>query len=122
MILYTAGTCLQAQLTSAFCAAADVLALRPARSASNVTPKQQRHTHNTRLTPEKPQHGGARPGAGRPKKENRDPTTPPALSLGPKVLMEEAKTREEYCQQQEQLTNSKGRSWSYHECTLILTW
>ena len=34
--------------------------------------------------------------------------------------MEEAKTRDEYCQQQEQLTNRKGRSWSYHECKLIL--
>ena len=35
--------------------------------------------------------------------------------------MEEKKTRDEYCQQLEQLANRKGRSWSYHECTLILT-
>jgi transposase/DNA modification methylase len=36
-------------------------------------------------------------------------------------VQEEKKTRDDYSQQLEQLANRKGRSWSYHECTLILT-
>jgi hypothetical protein len=105
----------------AFCVDGDVLELRPIRSARAVAAVPQRHAHNTRLTPEKPRHGGPRPGGGRPKKENRDPNIPPALRLGPEARREEAKTRDEYSQQQEQLANRKGRSWSYHECALILT-
>jgi hypothetical protein len=81
----------------------------------------QRHTHNTRLTPEQPRHGGARQGAGRPKKENREPNIPPTLKLGPEARKEEGKTRDGYSSQVEELANRKGRSWSYHECTLILT-
>ena len=29
--------------------------------------------------------------------------------------------RTQYQQQQHELSNSRGRTWSYHECTLILT-
>jgi hypothetical protein len=79
------------------------------------------HTHNTRLTPERPPHGGRRPGAGRPGKENRHPNIIANLSVGPESRSNEKKERENYSQQLEQLANRKGRSWSYHECTLILT-
>ena len=80
-----------------------------------------RHTHNTRLTPERPPHGGRRPGAGRPGKENRHPNIIANLSAGPESRSNEKKERENYSQQLEQLANRKGRSWSYHECSLILT-
>jgi transposase len=80
----------------------------------------QRHTHNTRLTPEKPPRGGRRPGQGRPCKENLHPNIQQSLALGPAAVQEENKTRQEYAQQQEQLANCKGRSWSYEECKLIL--
>ena len=34
--------------------------------------------------------------------------------------MDEAKVRDDYTQQQEELANRRGRSWSNHECKLIL--
>jgi hypothetical protein len=80
----------------------------------------QRHTHNTRLTPEKPPRGGRRPGAGRPEKENIHPNSASNLSLSPALRNAEKKQREEYEQQLQQLANRKGRSWSYDECMLII--
>jgi hypothetical protein len=81
----------------------------------------QRHTHNTRLTPGKPPPGGRRPGAGRPGKENSHPNRADNASPARQQRITERKEKEDYTQQLEQLVNRKGRSWSYHECTLILT-
>lgn len=81
-----------------------------------------RHTHNTRLTPEKPKHGGPRQGAGRPVgKENVNLNVTDTISVARQYRHTEDKQKEEYQQQQDELVNPKGRSWSYHECTLILT-
>jgi hypothetical protein len=81
-----------------------------------------RHTHNTRLTPEKPKHGGPRQGAGRPdNKENVNLNVTDTTSVARQYRHTEVKHKEEYQQQQDELVNPKGRSWSYHECTLILT-
>lgn len=79
------------------------------------------HSHNTRRTPEKPPRGGRREGAGRPGKENRDPNWPEHLSTARQHQEDDKKQKTDYQQQQHELTNSRGRSWSYHECTLILT-
>jgi hypothetical protein len=79
------------------------------------------HKHNTRLTPEKVPHGGAREGAGRRQKENRDPNLGESQSSSRQASRAEKKEREYYHQQQEELVNPMGRSWGYHECTLLLT-
>jgi hypothetical protein len=79
------------------------------------------HEHNTRLTPEKAAHGGAREGGGRRQKENRDPNLGESHSLSRQASRAEKKERDDYHQQQEELANPMGRSWGYHECTLLLT-
>ena len=79
------------------------------------------HQHNTRLTPEKLAHGGAREGAGRRQKENRDPNLAENHSTPSRASRVEKKERDEYHQQQQELVNPMGRSWGYHECALLLT-
>ena len=79
------------------------------------------HEHNTRLTPEKVAHGGAREGAGRRKKDNRDPNVGAHHSPARQASREEKQERDDYQQQQEELANPMGRSWGYHECALLLT-
>jgi hypothetical protein len=79
------------------------------------------HAHNTRLTPEKPARGGRRDGAGRPQKENHNPNWPEQLSAARQHQADGVKQNADYQHQQNELTNSRGRSWSYDECTLILT-
>ena len=82
----------------------------------------QQHQHNTRLTPEKRQRGGAREGAGRPPdKENRDPNHASRLSVAREHRREHQKVATDYNEQQDELANHKGHSWTYHECTLLLT-
>jgi transposase len=81
----------------------------------------QHHSHNTRLTPEKRPHGGARPGAGRPDKENQNPNSLANLSSANQQRVDDKKQQTDYELQQQQLGNHPGRSWSYHECTLLLT-
>jgi hypothetical protein len=79
------------------------------------------HAHNTRLTPEKPSRGGRRDGAGRPEKENHNPNWPEHLSAARQHQTDGVKQSADYQHQQSELTKSRGRSWSYHECSLILT-
>ena len=80
------------------------------------------HTHNTRLTPEKRQHGGRREGAGRiADKENHHPNKADAASVAREHRRDQQQSATEYHQQQDELVNAKGRSWTYHECTLLLT-
>jgi hypothetical protein len=79
------------------------------------------HEHNTRLTPEKTVHGGAREGAGRRKKENRHPNVGESHSAARQASRVEKKESDDYQQQQEDLVNPMGRSWGYHECALLLT-
>jgi hypothetical protein len=79
------------------------------------------HAHNTRITQNKPRHGGHRQGAGRQHKENRNPNAASNLSAVNKQHTDEKKQKSDYKQQQNELVNHKGRTWSYHECTLILT-
>ena len=77
--------------------------------------------HNTRSTPIKWQRGGRRPGAGRPQKENHNPNWAHDLSAASHTLAEHDAEKREHVQQQHQLANADGRSWSYEECKLILT-
>jgi hypothetical protein len=82
----------------------------------------QQHGHNTRLTPEKPQRGGHREGAGRKSdKENLHPNKLSALSAGREHRREQQTKTADYKEQQDELANPKGRSWTYHECSLLLT-
>ncbi|MGH7238467.1 MAG: hypothetical protein ACREHG_00220, partial [Candidatus Saccharimonadales bacterium] len=82
----------------------------------------QRHTHNTRLTPEKKKHGGLRLGAGRPRdKENIDPNIIDSASTAREHRQVDEKLCIPYQQQLEELANPKGRSWTYDECALLLT-
>jgi len=81
----------------------------------------QRHGHDTRLTPEQPPRGGHRSGAGRPQKENRHPNRRDNVSSALQQREIEKKEHDQHDLQLEQLANHRGRSWSYHECTLILT-
>ena len=62
-----------------------------------------------------------RPGAGRPQKENHNPNWAHDLSAASHTLTEQHEERTECVQQQHQLANADGRSWSYDECKLILT-
>jgi hypothetical protein len=69
----------------------------------------QRHTHNTRLTPEKAQHGGARTGAGRPRgKKNHDPNVVDTVSIARQHRWTDSKEKAEYKQEQDELINPKG--------------
>ena len=77
--------------------------------------------HNTRSTPIQLQRGGRRPGAGRPQKENHNPNWAHDLSAASHTLAEHDAEKREHVQQQHQLANADGRSWSYDECRLILT-
>jgi hypothetical protein len=79
------------------------------------------HAHNTRLTPEKPPRGGRRDGSGRQQKENRNPNAAENLSAVNQQRADEKKQKTDYKQQQDELVNHMGRSWTYHECALILT-
>ena len=81
----------------------------------------QQHQHNTRRTPEKQPRGGQRDGSGRRAKENRDPNTVDNLSAVNTRRADEKKRKDDYNEQQEELVNPAGRSWSYHECALLLT-
>lgn len=82
----------------------------------------QQHTHNTRLTPTKKQHGGHRDGSGRPTgKENHKPNVVAAASVARQHRREWQHSMADYSQQQNELVNHMGRSWGYHECTVILT-
>jgi hypothetical protein len=82
----------------------------------------QQHAHNTRLTPEKRQHGGRREGGGRPpEKENQHPNRADAASVAREHLHEQRHSITDYRTQQDELANASGRSWTRHECTLILT-
>jgi hypothetical protein len=82
----------------------------------------QRHTHNTRLTPEKKKHGGLRQGAGKPRdKENIDPNIVDTASVARDHRHAEHIQSKDYQQQQEELVNPRGRSWTYEECALLLT-
>src|ERR1700750_542068 len=82
----------------------------------------KRHHHNTRLTPERPKHGGNRPGSGRPvEKENLNPNVVDSISLARELRHPETKDNDIYQEQQDQLVTPRGRSWSYHECSLLLT-
>ena len=76
--------------------------------------------HNLRSTPIKGQRGGHRPGAGRPRKENHDPNWPEHLSQD-RQRTDAHDRSADYIQQQHQLANHKGRSWTYDECVLLLT-
>jgi hypothetical protein len=62
----------------------------------------QRHTHNTRLIPEKSPR--------RPHEENLHPNILQSLALGPAAVQEEKKTRQEYSQQ---LELSRVRSYPH---------
>ena len=62
-----------------------------------------------------------RPGAGRPQKENHNPNWAHDLSAASHTLAEHDAEKREHVQQQHQLANADGRSWSYEECRLILT-
>jgi hypothetical protein len=77
--------------------------------------------HDTRSSPAKAPRGGRRPGAGRPHKENRDPNWAEDLSAARQQHADEKRAKVDYMQQQDELVNAKGRSWTYHECALILT-
>jgi hypothetical protein len=79
------------------------------------------HAHNTRLTPEKPPRGGRREGAGRSGKENHDHNWPEHLPAARQHQADDTQQKADYQHQQNELTNSRGRSWSNHECTLLLT-
>jgi hypothetical protein len=82
----------------------------------------QQHQHNTRLTLEKRQHGGHREGAGRQAgKENRNPNKVAAASVAREHRHAQQQSAADYSEQQDELVNHKGRSWTYHECALILT-
>jgi transposase len=65
--------------------------------------------------------GGPRTGAGRPSKENRHPNILATLTAANQQRMDDKRERTDYALQQQELTNRRGRSWSYHECTLLLT-
>lgn len=81
-----------------------------------------RHHFNTRLTPERKKRGGVRTGAGRPVgKENQNPNTIANAATAREHRHPEKDNKRHYKQQQDQLYNPKGRSWSYHECELLLT-
>jgi hypothetical protein len=77
--------------------------------------------HDTRSTPLKPHNGGRRRGAGRPEKENHNPNWAEDLSSANQQRTRAHKRVVDYAQQQDQLVNAKGRSWTHHECTLLLT-
>ena len=80
------------------------------------------HSHNTRLTPDKRQHGGHREGAGRQAdKENQHPNKADAASVARQHRHEKQLSASEYHLQQDELVNATGRSWTYHECALLLT-
>ena len=81
----------------------------------------RRHSHNTRLTPERPPHGGRRPGAGRPAKESKHPNSLANLSALHSRQNDEKKESDYLKEQIQQLANPKGQSWSCGECALILT-
>ena len=81
----------------------------------------QLHHHNTRRTPEKQPRGGQRDGSGRRAKENRDPNTVDNLLAVNTHRAEEKKRKDDYNEQQEELVNPAGRSWSHQECVLLLT-
>ena len=77
--------------------------------------------HDTRSTPIRGQRGGRRAGAGRPLQENRNQNWAEDFSTSDQLLADSKKERAEYLQQQDELVNPMGRSWGYHECTLLLT-
>ena len=77
--------------------------------------------HELRSTPVKPQRGGHRAGAGRPRKENHNPNWGDDLSSANQLHAHAHKRVVDYAQQQDELVNPKGRSWTYDECTLLLT-
>jgi hypothetical protein len=77
--------------------------------------------HELRSTPVKAQRGGRRHGAGRPEKENHNPNWGEDLSSANQLRTRAHKQAADYAQQQDELVNAKGRSWTYPECTLLLT-
>jgi hypothetical protein len=82
----------------------------------------QQHTHNTRLTPLEPKHGGRREGAGRVAgKENHHPNKADAASVARQHRRNRQHAITDYRQQHDELVNHMGRSWGYDECALLLT-
>src|ERR1700712_4595676 len=82
----------------------------------------KRHEHNTRLTPEKRQHGGHREGAGKPAgQENHNPNKAAAAATARQQRRAHQEKMVDCSHQQQELANAEGRSWSYEECKLILT-
>jgi hypothetical protein len=54
-------------------------------------------------------------------KENRNPNKAAAASVAREHRREQHKATADYKEQQDELVNPMGRSWSYAECALILT-
>ena len=54
-------------------------------------------------------------------KENRHPNRSDAVSVAREHRHEHQHLIADYRAEQDELVNAKGRSWTYHECTLILT-
>jgi hypothetical protein len=80
----------------------------------------ERHEHNTRLTPEKRQHGGHREGAGKPAgQENHNPNKAAAAATARQQRRALQEKMADCSHQQQELANAEGRS--YEECKLILT-
>jgi hypothetical protein len=54
-------------------------------------------------------------------KENRNPDKAAAASVAREHRREQQQATADYKEQQDELVNPMGRSWSYAECALILT-
>jgi hypothetical protein len=54
-------------------------------------------------------------------KENRDPNKAAAASVAREHRRAQHQSTIDYTEQQDELASHKGRSWTYHECALLLT-